>query len=536
MNRSTNLTANGFQNVARAIASKSDVSVEFEGTACYTDGKTMRLPSIYEHEDQDVILGKLVHECGHIRDTDMSIDPSGFTNLFEDHRVERYMRGVLGGGEELLTKAWNQLANKWEIPDAENSDPFQAVDSYLTMKGQEITMQRNSVVLPHSEILSTSKDSVEKHWGKVTHILDAYLTRSRHTSSTAECAQISGEVLNFLKNLDENEEPENPPKNEENSNESDDEEQENDNNQQSPSDGSQKDLGIDGETLQKSKDFLDQAIAQGMKSSDFSEQLDKIVQGIIDESVEEHGLAPSLPGIGCRNEDLALNHNSKVLNQAKLVGDNVNKALKYLLETEARKRPQARRRGKKVLSRNIARVAVGDGRVFSKTPHKPGIDTAVTIAVDMSGSMRGNRAESALASSLGLAKALHITKGTTARMTIFPGYQCDVQQVVNRGIMPDYSLSGILANGGTPLYAAVEDAVLELQPLSNKKKVAFVITDGDVSQRETDRATSLATANGVKLHWIAISNEYFPVTENVVHVNDAEELPQALLTQAVGIL
>jgi Mg-chelatase subunit ChlD len=184
----------------------------------------------------------------------------------------------------------------------------------------------------------------------------------------------------------------------------------------------------------------------------------------------------------------------------------------------------------------VARIAVGDSRVFSKTPHKPGIDTAVTIAVDMSGSMRGKRAESALASSLGLAKALHITKGTTARMTIFPGYQCNVQQVVNRGIMPDYSLSGIIPNGGTPLYAAVEDAILELQPLSNNKKVAFVITDGKVSQRETDQATSLATANGVKLHWIAISNDCFPTKENVVHVNDAEELPQALLTQAVGIL
>jgi hypothetical protein len=412
-------------------------------------------------------------------------------------------------------------------------------------------MGRYSVVSPHASALSAAKDNVEKHWGKVTHVLDAYLDRSRYTTSTADCAQMSGEVLKFLKNLDEDEMPENPPENGDSGNDAEDEEhnqgsqsqgdqgdgQDNDDQcQQSSSDGGQQSLGVDAATLQKSKDALEQAIVQGAQSADFSEQIKHLVQDIIDESVEEHGLAPALPGLGCRTEDLELNENSHVLHQAELVGNNVNKALKLLLETDARNRPQARRRGNKVLSRKVARVAVGDSRVFSKTPYKPGIDTAVTIAVDMSGSMKGHRAEAALASSLGLAKALHITKGTSARMTIFPGARSKVQQVVNRSSMPDYSLSGIVANGGTPLAEAVEDAVMELHTLSNKKKVAFVITDGEISRQDTDQATSLAKANGVTLHWISICNDHFPASENVVHVNNAEGLPSALLTQAKGVL
>jgi hypothetical protein len=538
MTRTTNLTAKGFQNVARSLASKSDVSVEFGGAECSTDGRTMHLPAIHGHENQDVILGKLVHECGHIRATNLSIDPAGFTNLFEDHRVERHMRGVLGGGEELLTKAWKHIASEWNVTDVEDSDPFQSVSDYLIQKGQEVTMDRKSVTLPYADVMNAAKENVEKHWGKITHVLDAYLVRSQFTRSTADCALMSREVLNLLKNLDENEQPENPPENGDDGNNLEEEQQnqggQGDQNQQSSSGGGQ-DLGIDGETLQKSKDFLEQAINQGVQSPDFSDQLDKMVQQIIDESVDEHGLAPVLQGVGCRNEDLYLVENERVLHQAELVGSGVNKALKQLLETEARKRPQARRRGNKVLSRNVSRVAVGDSRVFAKTPYKPGIDTAVTIAVDMSSSMKGHRAESALASSLGLAKALHTTKGTSSRMTIFPGVSSKVQQVVNRGTMPDYSLSGIVASGGTPLTEAVEDAVLELQPLSNKKKVAFVITDGQVSRPETDHAVSLAKDNGVALHWISICNEHFPAEENVVHVSDADELPEALLAQAKGV-
>ena len=94
---------------AAALGSKFGVPVYVGGQTACTDGRSIRLPDVegIETIGRNEILGYLVHECGHIRFTNMSSTGDtplerSLVNALEDVRIEHEMANVYGGARALL--------------------------------------------------------------------------------------------------------------------------------------------------------------------------------------------------------------------------------------------------------------------------------------------------------------------------------------------------------------------------------------------------------------------------------------------------
>jgi len=94
--------------LASTLGRKYGVTVEIGGTEAYTDGKTIRLPSLPAEADQTflgLVRGYLDHEAAHVRFTDFDLVQSTdgtpllhhVWNILEDWRIERQMATVFPG-------------------------------------------------------------------------------------------------------------------------------------------------------------------------------------------------------------------------------------------------------------------------------------------------------------------------------------------------------------------------------------------------------------------------------------------------------
>ena len=124
MRTNTELLQTKLEKVARILSDRYEISVHFSGESCYTDGRTIVLPSIpqlpldatLERKDEhkaftDAIEGYLDHEAAHIIWTDwnaverVSGNLQAFTNLVEDIRIEARMQEVWKGTKTNLENA-----------------------------------------------------------------------------------------------------------------------------------------------------------------------------------------------------------------------------------------------------------------------------------------------------------------------------------------------------------------------------------------------------------------------------------------------
>ena len=94
---------------AAALGSKFGVPVYVGGQTACTDGRSIRLPDVegIETIGRNEILGYLVHECGHIRFTNMTSTGDtplehSLVNALEDVRIDHERANVYGGARALL--------------------------------------------------------------------------------------------------------------------------------------------------------------------------------------------------------------------------------------------------------------------------------------------------------------------------------------------------------------------------------------------------------------------------------------------------
>ena len=95
-------------------------------------------------------------------------------------------------------------------------------------------------------------------------------------------------------------------------------------------------------------------------------------------------------------------------------------------------------------------------------------------------------------------------------------------------------LSVIEAGGGTPLFPALGDVLVELSMTKEKRKVIFVITDGDPdSPHETHALVKLIEKTpDTDIVGIGICSETSWLFEKSVRIDDIETLPEALFSLA----
>jgi len=193
------------------------------------------------------------------------------------------------------------------------------------------------------------------------------------------------------------------------------------------------------------------------------------------------------------------------------------------------------------LSRNWAAVARGAEDVFQRRKIEDGIDSAVLIAVDQSGSMAGRRMSAAADATRMLGEALSRCNGVQwsaatfsdgagllfgdsqverAKWNMFKRFEESYAKFKSR------TMGLYLTRGGTPEIAALQDALKLMSKRPEQRKLIIWIADGDGYSRNPIIALQ-KKFRGVTVIGIGIGVDLSTYFQHSVMVRDAKDLASA---------
>jgi cobalamin biosynthesis protein CobT len=205
------------------------------------------------------------------------------------------------------------------------------------------------------------------------------------------------------------------------------------------------------------------------------------------------------------------------------------------LQTKVLARAAGGRRGR-LDTGQLHRLAVSDPRVFRIKAERVGIDTAVHILLDCSGSMV-RRIHLACQACYAVASALEASRINIA-VTAFPGTQTPdgsystIAPVIRHGqkVTPNLDLSPA---GGTPMGEALWWVMQEMLPLAEKRKLVLIVTDGDPDSVDCAiQAIEQGLKAGFEIYGIGITSQAIMglLPGRSVVVNAMPELAPAMFT------
>lgn len=213
--------------------------------------------------------------------------------------------------------------------------------------------------------------------------------------------------------------------------------------------------------------------------------------------------------------------------------------LQGFLQAQTQKRCSIGHRGKLHTS-SLYRLQVGNTRVFQKESEHQGLNTAVHILLDVSGSMAGAPINLANRACFAVAKALGHIRGVNPAVTAFPATAGtnSVFPIMRHGqAVPD--MFDLRASGGTPLAGAVWWVLQTMLPLKERRKMILVITDGmPDNPLAANNAIGVAQKLGFEVYGLGIRDEHIahllPHTSKVV--NDLPDLVPAMFAMLQAAL
>ncbi len=151
--------------------------------------------------------------------------------------------------------------------------------------------------------------------------------------------------------------------------------------------------------------------------------------------------------------------------------------------------------------------------------------------------MRGERERVAAESAIALFLALHSLPGCNPAISIFQGRGRTISVFRHGEALTESTkarLSAFEAGGGTPLFRALGDVLVELSMTKEKRKVIFVITDGDPdSPHETHALVKLIEKTpDTDIIGIGICSETGWLFEKSVRIDDIGTLSEVLFSLA----
>lgn len=177
-------------------------------------------------------------------------------------------------------------------------------------------------------------------------------------------------------------------------------------------------------------------------------------------------------------------------------------------------------------TRRIASVATGNTRVFHNTVRRLAVDTDVTLLVDASGSMDGERNDVTSPAIYAIMRALRGLHGVTSSAYALSG--ADFFPVFRR-TEPVTARCELRPFSTTPLAGALVK-LFTLLPSDNRRKLVIVMTDGRADDN-VSLVLPIYKRAGVKVLCIGIQNnactDCFP-KEDVRTVEELSELPGAI--------
>ncbi len=217
---------------------------------------------------------------------------------------------------------------------------------------------------------------------------------------------------------------------------------------------------------------------------------------------------------------------------AKAAANKLGAKLERLLEDRTNHRDIYGEDGR-LCGRRLVSAMSGEQRVFRRaTGENTGLDVAVSLMIDCSGSMRGPNIGVALAAGYAVSEALSKYEGVALEVL---GFNDAIFRIKNfEESFPSRSkcFKALNANGGTRFQQTLLQCVKKLSTRKEARKIVLFITDGDLG---TDPAAAVDTlaVEGVEVRGVLVGaeNDAFFVNANIKHfgmAKDASGIPAAV--------
>ncbi|MBD3821817.1 MAG: hypothetical protein IE914_06125, partial [Thiotrichales bacterium] len=283
------------------IASKAGLKLAFGQPR--TDGRTVwvsDIPLNPSEDDYNIVVSDLIHEVGHIKFTDFNVNRGGhplmpaLTNVFEDVRIEKELQAEFLGARTFLDEGYKVLMAK-----GQNRKPDSAANA-LTMW----LLLDHMIKVNGRSFFTQSRDEAYQacmDFGASPELLDEIQAlcdqRVYELKSTADAVQLSKEVVDLLKQTQEENEQQSQQEQQPQNGQDSDEDQDQQNQQSSQGSSSENEgeqQEADGEGDEG--DGQSESQSQGNASGDSDEQGDEQDAGQGDEGSSSNSQQESQDG------------------------------------------------------------------------------------------------------------------------------------------------------------------------------------------------------------------------------------------------
>lgn len=194
-----------------------------------------------------------------------------------------------------------------------------------------------------------------------------------------------------------------------------------------------------------------------------------------------------------------------------------------LLQTQTQRRCQPARKGRLNPS-SLYRLSVGNPRVFQKEGTHTGLDTAVHVLLDASGSMMGEPMRLASLACYAVGKALEHAKGISVGITAFPAFSAQseaVYPIMEHG-QPLTDNFQISADYDTPLAEALWWTLQVLVKRQERRKLLLILTDGQPNTWDPSvEALQQITRVGIEVYGVGLNDcnieKLLPGRSKIIH-------------------
>jgi len=487
--------------LASVLGDQYGVQVRIGGNEACTNGKIIQLPSLpMDCEPELLALARsfVDHESGHIRHTDFvvlkaaNLDPVTFNlfNCLEDWRIEKKLSGIFPGCRHNLNWLIRRFFVEQAQPRAGDDSPALAVLDYvlLTVRAWDV----EEVSIPRMAAAAV----LRQHFSGLKEVLDAVLVKVRiHCPDTDSAIAYAQQLAQGIRQWEPPQQTESDENNvQKGGNKPNTTERRRKDHASGPHEGHKFDVARSGSTPQSEQNPTSVCTPQTRQSTSPSKakaQLTALLHAEAQDLPQNLGELLSTALVLCQAESAVENitvavegfrQSSALPEGHKLQALQASIALRTrlqgLLQAQTQKRCSIGRRGA-LHPGSLHRLQTGNPRIFRREAEQTGLNTAVHILLDVSGSMSGAPIVLARQACFAVAKALENIKGVNPAVTAFPAMAStsSVFPIMRHGQkVPDgFDIS---ASGGTPLAAALWWVLQTLMPLSEQRKVVLVITDG----------------------------------------------------------
>lgn len=511
--------------VASVLGRKYGVKVVIGGKGAYTDGSTIHLPALPLECNETLIglaRGFVDHEAAHIRETRFDwLKIANLTplemhvwNTFEDWRVEHRLAQLFPG----CRQNFNWLIQHLFGNDSEQTaDPAMAVLNWLLL----------SVRAWDVPSLGDQRDQVgalvEMEYPGLIARLNLVLQKVHaYCDSTQDCILYAREVVSILK---EKAAPK-PPQN-----------------RDSKSEKAGKNGASGGMPSEVSRRMLECLLSVDENELPF-DLGDRLAESLNKETPSDLNESLRVAQLGNKTTKSIASEDATAIKRASIA---LRTQLQRLLQSSVLTRSKIGRHGR-LNARQLHRLSVADARVFKRDGRKVGINTAVHILLDCSGSMR-RRIKLTTQVCHAVAMALDGIDGINVGVTAFPaGSPVDggnenrtgptVCPVLKHGERMHDGFA-VNATGGTPLGEAFWWVMQQMLPLAESRKIILILSDGDPDSFNVALdAIEEGRHFGVEIYGLGILSE--AITKLLPNhnrtINDLSELAPAMFGMLRGAL